>query len=313
MIRATLNKLAGESGSPSAVEVAKLSGLGPAQLAEFQEGWAELPAARRAAVLQLAVQLAENDVELDFGPVFKLCLKDPDPTVRAVAIEGLWEDEEFRTADQLATMLRQDPAEDVRVAAALGLARFALLAEQRKLYAPSAGRVREALLASAKDGSETDEVRRRAIEALGVLDEPEVSGLISAAYADSNPKMRASAIYAMGRTCDERWLETILKEMESENPELRFEAARAAGELENPRALVPLITLLDDPDLEVQLAAIGSVGSIGGDVARKALQRCAQSKNAAIRSAALDALDELSLSSDPLSISPFMRDSTRTV
>lgn len=313
MIREVIEKLSNEESSPSAVEIARLSGLAPKDAGEFRDAWSGLPSERRRAVLHVAVQLAENDVELDFSTVFTVCLSDQDDEVRATAIEGLWESEDFRTADQLARLLRSDAAERVRVAAALGLARFALLAELGSLYQPAAARVRRALETAATDPGETVEVRRRAIEAIAAFSDSTVTELIETAYASADPKMRASAIYAMGRNCDDRWLEVILRELENEDPEMRFEAARAAGQLENSRAIVPLIALLDDPDLEVRLAAIGALGEIGGDVARKALQRCAQSKDAAIRAAANDALDELALSADPLSISPFLRRSTRTI
>ncbi len=313
MIQDIVKKLADTTSSPSAVEVSRLSGLSSADLDAFRQVWADVPAERRRAILQIAVQLAEHDVEMDFSQIFKACLSDPDESVRATAIEGLWEDEEFRTADRLVAMLRTDAAESVRVAAALGLSRFALLAEEGKLYAPSARRVREALFAAANDASETIEVRRRVIEALGVLSDPHVAELVAASYDDPNPKMRASAVYAMGRTCDERWLEIILHELESENPEMRYEAARAAGELGSPRAIVPLIALLDDEDIEVQLAAVGALGDIGGDVARRALQRCLQNEKPAIRAAAADALGELDLTADPLSVAPFLKDSTRTI
>ncbi len=313
MILDIVKKLAEAEGSPSAVEVARLSGLSASDLDEFRKAWTAVSTERRRAILQIAVQLAEHDVEMDFGQIFKLCLSDPDESVRATAIEGLWEDEEFRTADRLVTMLRTDSAEAVRAAAALVLSRFALLAEEGKLYAPSARRVREALFAAANDASETVEVRRRVIEALGVLSDPKVADLVAASYADPDPKMRASAVYAMGRTCDERWLEIILHELESENPEMRYEAARAAGELGSPRAIVPLISLLDDEDIEVQLAAVGALGFIGGDVARRALERCLQNQKPAVRAAAAEALSELDLTADPLSVAPFLKNSTRTI
>lgn len=312
MIDETLKRLA-EGQSPSAVAVGQLSGLGREDVAAFCAGWLVLPAERREAILRLADELAENDVELDFSDVYKAALSDPDPLVRAAAIAGLWEDEDFRTSDRLVTLLREDPDEGVRVAAALELAHFATLAEEGSLYAPADKRLRDALFAVARDPAESAEVRRRTIEALGALSEESVPGLIEAAYADSDEKMRASAIYAMGRACDERWLPIIIDELESESPELRFEAARAAGFLGNGRALVPLITLLDDDDLEVRLAAIDALGQIGGDVARKALQRCARSEDAATRDAANEALDELDLLGDPLSISPFLSDNTPTV
>jgi HEAT repeat protein len=312
MLSDIINKLK-EGSSPSAVQVGQLSGLTLSDVREFQQLWSGVEVERRRAALALAVQLAEDDVELDFTAVFKACLADPEPTVRAIAIEGLWEDDEFRTADTLAVMLRQDPDAAVRVAAALGLARFALAAELGTLYQPSAKRVRSALFDAVTDSDELLDVRRRAIEALGPLSDPRVGELIAEAYASPESKMRASAIYAMGRSADERWLDTVLREIESDVPELRFEAARAAGEFQQPRAVVPLINLLEDGDLEVRLAAIGSLAEIGGDLARKALQQCAKSSDNAVRSAALDALAEVDLGTDPLSTSPFQRDSTRTI
>jgi len=303
----------GEGDSPSAVQVGQLSGLAPGESSAFFAEWAKLPAERRRAVLRVALQLAEDSVEMDFGTVFKACLSDSDPNVRATAIEGLWEDEEFRTADRLAKMLRNDADEGVRVAAALSLARFALLGEIGSLYKSAAERVHAALFAAATDQTESVEVRRRAIEAVGVLEDSDVEALLEASYRDDNPKMRASAVYAMGRSGDERWLPTILKEMESDEPEFRFEAARAAGQLDSPRVVVPLINLLKDDDLEVQLAAIGALGEVGGDLARKALLQCIRGNDSALREAAKEALTQLDLDSDPLTTSPFLDDSTRTI
>ena len=58
-------------------------------------------------------------------------------------------------------------------------------------------------------------------------------------------------------------------------------------------------------------AAVGSLAEIGGDVARKALEQSARSPEAAIRQAAQEGLDELSLGDDPLTTTPFLDDSTR--
>jgi HEAT repeat protein len=312
LIQDIIYKLA-EGNTPSAVQVSRLAELSSDDLRDFRGRWQTLPVDRRLAVLTLASQLAENDVHLDFSPVLKMCLSDSDGAVRAAAIDGLWEDEEFRTGDLLARILRTDPDERARAAAAVSLARFALLAEVGTLYRPTANRVRVALLDTIHDPREVREVRRRAIEAVGAFSDPEIAELIEQTYADPDPKLRASALYAMGRNADERWWPTVLRELDNENDELRFEAARAAGEIGSTRAIVPLITLLDDPDLEVRLAAIGSLGEIGGDVARKALDRCLRSENAAIRSAAEEAIAEIEIEVDPLSTAPFLKKNTPTI
>jgi HEAT repeat protein len=312
MIQEIFDKLS-EGSSPSAVQVGRLAELSADDLRDFRARWSTLPLDRRLAILLLANQLAEDDIHLDFTAVLRICLTDTDGGVRASAIDGLWEDEEFRTGDLLAKILRSDPDERARVAAALGLARFALKAEEQTLYAPTAGRVRAALLEAANDQREQREVRRRSVESIGVLSDLEVVELIERTYADPDPKYKASALYAMGRNGDERWLPIVLRELENESPEIRFEATRAAGGLGSPRSVVPLINLLDDSDLEVRLAAVGALGEIGGDVARKALERCTKSDEAAIRSAAGEALSELDIEVNPLTTSPFLNDNTRTI
>ncbi|HLZ09508.1 MAG TPA: HEAT repeat domain-containing protein [Chloroflexota bacterium] len=312
VIQEIFDKLA-EGAAPSAVQVGRLAKLTGAELGDFRARWSTLTLDRRLAILTVAGQLAEDDVHLDFSAVLKLCLTDSDGGVRAAAIDGLWEDEEFRTGDLLAKILRDDPDERARTSAALGLARFATRIELGTLYPPTASRVRTALLDAANDRREQREVRRRAVESIGVLSAPEIADLIDRTYADQDPKFRASAIYAMGRNGDDRWLPLVLKDLDDDIPEIRFEAARAAGSLESPRAVVPLINLLDDDDFEVRLAAVGALGSIGGDVARKALEQCTRSDELALRSAATEALGEIDLDANPLTTSPFLNDNTLTI
>jgi HEAT repeat protein len=94
-----------------------------------------------------------------------------------------------------------------------------------------------------------------------------------------------------------RWLPNFGAALSHISPALRYEAARAAGEMaEDARALVPrLAPLLDDGDSEVALAAIWALGQIGGDPARRALQRASKSSDETRSQAAAEALEELSL------------------
>ena len=74
---------------------------------------------------------------------------------------------------------------------------------------------------------------------------------------------------------------------------MRFNAARAAGELELKSTVKRLMELLNDPDSEVQSAAIASLGQIGGNAARGALQEVIESEDAVLAPLAQEALDEL--------------------
>ena len=60
-----------------------------------------------------------------------------------------------------------------------------------------------------------------------------------------------------------------------------------------------MIRLVSDPDREVQTAAVGALGQIGGQRARRVLERCCRSEDDALRGAAEDALGELLLGQQP--------------
>ena len=73
-----------------------------------------------------------------------------------------------------------------------------------------------------------------------------------AAYADDDPKMPATAVFAMGRSADPYWKRTAAARTVFPDPQMRFEAARAVGELEFKAAVPCLIELLLDPDRELK-------------------------------------------------------------
>jgi HEAT repeat protein len=127
-----------------------------------------------------------------------------------------------------------------------------------------------------------------------------VSQVIQRAYDDVEPKMRVSAVFAMGRSADEKWGDKVLAELDQDDAEMRYEAARACGELHLIEAILSLSRMVVDPDLEVRLAAIGALGRIGGAEARRVLQICSEEGDEALRDAAEEALDELDFMQESL-------------
>lgn len=275
-----------------------LSGLGGDERGAFWRAWQAIPPRRRGEIAHAMVELAEDNVDLDFGEVLFWCLDDPDAGVRVSAVEGLWEKVSRRLLDRLTTMLRSDPAPVVRAAVAIGLSHFAYLAALDELEHRDAQVVRDALLDTILDQRQPLDVRRRSLESAGYFaDVDEVQRQIGLAYDDDEQLMRESALVAMGRSMLPRWLPTIAGALGSASPALRYEAARAAGEMaEEARGLLPrLAPLLNDDDSEVALAAIWALGQIGGAPAQRALQQVRKSKDEARSQAAAEALDELSL------------------
>jgi HEAT repeat protein len=283
-------------------QLAKLSPMTVRRAADFVADFAAQPVTERRRVVRTLVQMAEDNVELDYNDLYLRLLEDEDAEVRTLAIEGLWEDERASTADALIRVAREDRDEAVRSTAVKALGRFAHRFAIGDLQERTGGRVRELLLEAA-GASMPLAIRRRAVEAVGYLsDDPAVPEIIREAYRSENPAVRVSAVAAMGRTCDVTWLNNVLREMESEDPEMRFEAAQAAGEIEDERALPLLARLTRDSDAEVRLVATAALGKIGGPLARETLMRVARGDDEALTQAAELALEELNVGTDPLGV-----------
>ena len=90
--------------------------------------------------------------------------------------------------------------------------------------------------------------------------------------------MVASAIFAMGRSANDAWAQTIvISNLQNQNVDIQVEAVRAAGELELQIAREEILELFDDEglDLDVFLAAIWSLSQIGGAGVQEKLDRSA--------------------------------------
>lgn len=272
-----------------------LSGLGEEERARFEEVWKHVPIQRRRQVLQALIEITEVSFLVDFGAVFRLCLGDGDARVRALAINGLWEDRGWHLASLLIRLLREDPAAEVRAAAASALGRFVLAGELEDWAQARAAKVCETLLEVLENRRESLEVRRRALESLAYASDERVSALIEAAYWDEEAKMRVSALFAMGRSADPRWASIVLRELHNDDPEMRYEAVRACGELQLAQAVPMLEKLVQDPDREVQETAIWALGQIGGREARRILEACYEWGDEFICEAVDDALAILGL------------------
>jgi len=288
-----LDELSKGAEMPAQASLYHLSHLDSGDAARVGEVWPCFEVELRRRVIQRLVELAEVDIEVDFGAVFRLGLEDTDAAVRTAAIEGLWEDEDVRLVPRLVERLREDDSIAVRAAAATSLGRFTLLGELEKIRPAPRSLAYEKLLAAYQDPEEHVEARRRALESLAYVGNETVAALIREAYELPEEKMHVSAVFAMGRSADSRWKREVRQELLSPNPELRYEAAQACGKLQLAEAVPDLEDLAEDVDPEVQEAALWALGQIGGDRARQTLERYCCSEDEAIRAAAEAAMGQL--------------------
>jgi HEAT repeat protein len=293
--------LAEFAATPDATaSVEGLSDLSRAAAAYLTERWPDLLPGTRQALVSAMCADAEQHIEHIYDRALLVALGDQDAAIRLNALDGLAELESQVFLDTLLRVIEREPDAGVRAAEAMALGRFALQCELETLEPERAERVRETLLQMV-EADESTEVRRRALEAAGYFaEDAEVIREIENAYESENHFMRVSALHAMGRQADTRWLDIVHEELTSDDPELRYEAVVATGSIGDERSVVELIDRLRDDDTEVQLAAIASLGMIGGRFAISALRRLAEDDSPAIVDAAEAALEEAQLTSDPL-------------
>jgi HEAT repeat protein len=301
----TLNNLVDADEPVSVARLYAFSNLERADMEKVRSTWPTIPAGRRHAAMRHLVEIAEDNFEVDFNPIYRLGLTDHDADVRVAAIEGLWEDTDAALIAPLLDLLKTEEADRVRAAAATALGRFLYEGEIEEIPAERIAPVTAALKAIFARADEPLEVRRRALESLGYLGYEEVGPLIQQGYQHLEEPMRLSAVFAMGRSYDERWGEIVKQELDSTNPEMRFEAAHACGELEYTPALRRLVELIEDVDEDVQRAAVWALGQIGGDKARQVLEYILDSEADHLYDEAEAALDELEFKGDQLNLAMF--------
>ena len=278
--------------------LAGLSDMGAADIKNFRQVWKTIEPKRRREIIMRLNELASDSVELNFDNIFLSSLRDPEADVRSEAINGLWENEQAALIPLLIDLLNNAPEEKVQATAAQALGRFALMAEINSIAPKYAIQVGQALLDVFNGRNKSVEVRRRALEAVSPLTTEQVKAAIKTAYESLDERLKISAVYAMGKNCDTKWLPFVLKELKNSDVEIRYEAVTACGEIGDEDIMQYLIPAANDEDIDVQVAVMQALGKIGGNEAKLYLQKHADEPNEALKDAIDTALNEISILSD---------------
>ena len=297
--REYLAELADRSTRLTVSGLARLSDLSPEQEQALSAAWSGIDVRRRKRIVQELIDLAEDNVELDFDAIFFRGLTDDNADVRVQSIRGLWEHVGPRLIEPLLGALTDDDA-GVRAEAALALGRYVTLFQTGRLRERYFREVEAGLRRVIDRGEEVEEVRARALEAIGAYNGAWVRQAIREAYESGVRRLKVSAVHAMGRSCEDRWLPLVTRELSNEEAEVRYEAAVACGSLGDERAVGHLVRALEDPDEEVRQASVVALGEIGGAEAKHALLELADNPSASLREAAAFALSQVDFEEDPL-------------
>jgi hypothetical protein len=282
-----------------------LSDLNPEELSLFCQGWNEFNDERKRVMIRHLADISEENFQVDFSGVFAFCLGDHLPAVRVAALDGLWDTERVALIDPIVELMVADPETDVRTLATATIGHFILLAEWNQIPRRSVRRAVDVLLSLLDSDTTPTPVRRAALESLSPSSHERVASLVEEAYDSGDQDLQISAIYAMGRTVDKRWLPIVLDEMASSTEEMRLEAARAAGHIGSSDAVSELADLVTDQDLEVRLAAIVALGQIGGGTATRILEEMDGDPDFVdVQSAIEEALEEMAWLGGEIDLSP---------
>jgi HEAT repeat protein len=274
-----------------------VSGLQGEPFERFRELWGRLSSEDREALLDAMGEAAEENLVLDFAPIYRLALADGDDAVRELGLRLASEEASPALLDAYLRAAIADPVPEVRRAAVEELSAFTLTAQVDDWPADVQEKMERALAGILHlPGADTD-MRKAALLSLSYLATPQTEVEIRQAHLQ--PDLRDVAIEAMGRNCQEIWIPDIQTELEDSDPHRRIIAIQAAAELEDPALVPDLVKRLRDDDEDVKFAAIEALGVVGGDDAKNALSELLQSRNRALRDAARDAIQQLTENEDP--------------
>jgi HEAT repeat protein len=266
----------------------------------------------KIAILKRLIE--SEDAFLNNQATFEEYLSDPDPNVRVLAIQGLWDYPDPGLIDSLIGIATSDPDQKVRNQAITGLGRYVYEGEmadygydqgpldtilrQDELPEESYQHVVAFLLNIAQDLSATLDARCFSIEALGFASEPQITNLVEQAYHDPDAAIKTSALFAMGRSGLARWVPYILAELDNPDPRIQLEAVRAAGELFLDEAAPTLVRLAQSgTDQNLRCEAIWALGHTASLEAFELLDAIAHdpTEDEETRELAQAALDEYGL------------------
>jgi HEAT repeat protein len=248
------------------------SDLSLSKLRKLLPIWVTLPPRRKVSLLEDLEEIAERDTLVNFEELAKGILSDPDPAIRVMAIRLLWETDDAKIVPTMVDIMFEDPDEATRAGAAGFLGRFVYQGELDTIPDSLKISIVRNLL-EVMSGEDLPQVKQRALESLGYSSHPKIPALIQTAMDSNETLWVSTALCAMGRSADERWVSQVLEQIDSTDHEVQYEAIRACGELGIESSVDHLLNLLEEEnvDPDIRLAAIWSLSQIGGVEAKEKL------------------------------------------
>ncbi|MCX6018619.1 MAG: HEAT repeat domain-containing protein [Chloroflexi bacterium] len=276
--------------APNDEALCALSGAGAEQQPAFEKMWRTLDADRRTAICERLIEIAHDDVEMEFTLVFRIGLRDADARVRLAAAHGLWEEASPDVITPLVQVLRTDADLKVRAAAAQSLGHFLYASEIEELSAVRGREIYSALLMTLRRTDDESSLYQRALESIAYSGTVDVDFFLRSVTASDDAGLKMSGVIGMGRSNNHEYQSLVRAELHHVSPHVRREAARAAGELEDVDAVKDLAELIDDSERAVCEAALESLAQVGSFDAKRIIESVIASADDDLKEKAEEAL-----------------------
>jgi hypothetical protein len=245
----------------------------------------------------------------DRSEELKILAHDQDEEVKLRAIRCIWDFPSKSMIDLLFEILEHETNEEVRNKIISGFGRYVFELDDDELFHGDGKfekyecnedsiprddliKVKKYLIGVFEDDTMPLDARRFALESLGFSSDDSVRHLIERAYSSGETMMRASAIFAMGRSGLSSWNPILIKELINPAREIQLEAIRACGNACVQKAGKRLIQLTHTKDREILLASIWALGQTGWEDGYDRLDELTASKDKEIKETAEAAMEE---------------------
>ena len=253
-----------------------LSDLSKDAIDRIRPAWLLLENDTKVTIVRHLIDVAESNVELHYEPFAWLVMEERDADVLEAGIDLLWENESLALLERLINLSTENYPDHLRATAVRHLERYVLLGEYGEIPSHSRDTVLNCLQDLWYANVQDNPLRGAVIECLGNASFEELTTLIEEAYTSDLDEIRRSAVYAMGRTCNDTWEDILIKELDSRDAQMRYEAARACGQIETEEAILPLYQLVLTDEAEIREISIWALGEIGGRYAQERLEDLAE-------------------------------------
>ena len=242
------------------------SDLTPEKLSQLKRVLEGMSAENKTAFYRRLDEVAEENLVYDYSPIAMVGIDDPGGHVRVASIHILAPEDNREVGSRLIRIAKEDPFEDAQIAAIEILGQYMYEADMDNRIPVSKKLLRETL--SSLVDSKKQAVRRAAVVAYAISNDPKVRNMISAYLAGTDRDELIAGLSAVHNSMAEDWNDSVLELLSHGDDDVRRHAFRAAGTMQLRAALPELYNAIADFDRlppDLLAAAVEAVAEIGDE------------------------------------------------